>query len=214
MKKHPLQKAEEYLRKAKDILANMPLEGDEHYADPKSIKKAGRTAWKGCIEALDYVLYQERRDCDEYVSEFDKAPYKEWLNSIDDRIALVFESAYNLLNYTMACDGERDTVICDRAICYGEKLVNWCKGRQAIVEQQQEEERIRNEAEWKEYKENKKQYYKETIRQRKELEELVIAKSGMSRKEIAKTAYEHFTKANLDLVTPEEKKRFDHLVFS
>lgn len=134
MKKHPLQKAEEYLQKAKDILANMPLEVDEHYADSKSIKKAGRTAWKGCVEALDYVLYQERRDCDEYVSEYDKAPYKEWLNGIDNRIAVVFESAYNLLNFTMACDGEKDIVICGRAICYSEKLINWCKGRQAIVE--------------------------------------------------------------------------------
>ena len=36
----------------------------------------------------------------------------------------------------------------------------------------------------------------------------------MSRKEIAKGAYDDFVRANLDLVTPEEKKRFDHLVFS
>lgn len=124
MKKHPMKKAEAYLQKAKDILDKTSLEDDEHYADAKSIKKAGRTAWEGCVEALDYVLYQEHRDCHEYVSEYDKAKYKEWLTGVDSKIVTVFESAYNLLNFTMACDGEKDKVICDRAMSYGEKLLD------------------------------------------------------------------------------------------
>ena len=214
MKKHPMKKAEAYLQKAKDILCHILLEDDKHYADAKSIKKAGRTAWKGCVEALDYVLYQEHRDCHEYVSEYDKAQYKEWLTGVDSKIVAVFESAYNLLNFTMACDGEKDKVICDRAMSYGEKLLDWCKSRQAIVEQQKEEERRRNEEEWRKQKEEEKLLHKEVARQIKELEELVISKSGMSRKEIAKDAYDDFVRANLDLVTPEEKKRFNLLVFS
>ena len=214
MKKHPMKKAEAYLQKAKDILCHILLEDDEHYADAKSIKKAGRTAWKGCVEALDYVLYQEHRDCHEYVSEYDKANYKEWLTGVDSKIVTVFESAYNLLNFTMACDGEKDKVICDRAMSYGEKLLDWCKSREAIVEQQKEEERLRNEEEWRKQKEEEKLLHKEVARQIKELEELVISKSGMSRKEIAKDAYDDFVRANLDLVTPEEKKRFNLLVFS
>ena len=214
MKKHPMKKAEAYLQKAKDILCHILLEDDKHYADAKSIKKAGRTAWKGCVEALDYVLYQEHRDCHEYVSEYDKAKYKEWLTGVDSNVVTVFESAYNLLNFTMACDGEKDKVICDRAMSYGEKLLDWCKSRQAIVEQQKEEERRRNEEEWRKQKEEEKLLHKEVARQIKELEELVISKSGMSRKEIAKDAYDDFVRANLDLVTPEEKKRFNLLVFS
>ena len=214
MKKHPMKKAEAYLQKAKDILCHILLEDDKHYADAKSIKKAGRTAWKGCVEALDYVLYQEHRDCHEYVSEYDKAQYKEWLTGVDSNVVTVFESAYNLLNFTMACDGEKDKVICDRAMSYGEKLLDWCKSRQAIVEQQKEEERRRNEEEWRKQKEEEKLLHKEVARQIKELEELVISKSGMSRKEIAKDAYDDFVRANLDLVTPEEKKRFNLLVFS
>lgn len=63
-------------------------------------------------------------------------------------------------------------------------------------------------------KKDKKQWYKDVARQNKELEELVISKSGMSRKEIAKYAYENFVRNNLDLVTPEERKRFNLLVFS
>ena len=209
-----MKKAASYLQKAKDILDKTSLEDDEHYTDAKSIKKAGRTAWKGCVEALDYVLYQEHRDCHEYVSEYDKAKYKEWLTGVDSNVVTVFESAYNLLNFTMACDGEKDKVICDRAMSYGEKLLDWCKSRQAIVEQQKEEERRRNEEEWRKQKEEKKLWYKEVAKQNMELEELVISKSGMSRKEIAKYAYRDFVRSNLDLVTPEEKKRFNLLVFS
>ena len=57
MKKTAFQKAEEYLKKAKEILNNTPV-ADEHYTDVKSVKKAGRTAWKGCHEALWYVLHK------------------------------------------------------------------------------------------------------------------------------------------------------------
>ena len=213
MKKYPIQKAEEYLHKAKDILENTPLEDDEHYADAKSIKKAGQIAWKGCVVALDYVLYQERRDCDKYVSEYDKAMYKEWISGVDNNNVSIFESAYNLLNFTMACDGEKDIAICDRAMSYGKKLFDWCRSRQVFIEQQEAEERRRNEEEWRMQKMNKKQWYKVVVRQKKELEDLVISKSGISRKEIAKGAYDDFVRANLDLVTPEERKRFDHLVF-
>ena len=59
MKKTPIQKAEEYLQKAKDILANTPVVdvSDDgtllHYADVKNVKKARRTAWKGCSLALN-----------------------------------------------------------------------------------------------------------------------------------------------------------------
>lgn len=160
------------------------------------------------------MLYQEHRDCHEYVSEYDKAKYKEWLTGVDSKIVTVFESAYNLLNFTMACDGEKDKVICDRSMSYGEKLLDWCKSRQAIVEQQKEEERRRNEEEWRKQKEEEKLWHKEVAKQNMELEELVISKSGMSRKEIAKYAYRDFVRSNLDLVTPEEKKRFNLLVFS
>lgn len=214
MKKHPMKKAEAYLQKAKDILCHILLEDDEHYADAKSIKKAGRTAWKGCVEALDYVLYQEHRDCHEYVSEYDKAKYKEWLTGVDSNVVTVFESAYNLLNFTMACDGEKDVSICNTALSYGEKLLDWCKSRQAIVEQQEEEERRRNEEEWRKQKEEKKLWLKDADRQMNELLDLMLAKANLKRNDIIETAYKRWIAKNLDLLTDEEKKRFDHLVFS
>lgn len=214
MKKIPIQKAESYLQKAKNILDKTPLEDDEHYADAKSIKKAGRAAWKGCVEALDYVLYQEHRDCHEYVNEYDKAKYKEWLTGVDINIVIVFESAYNLLNFTMAYDGEKDKVICDRAISYGERLFGWCKSRETIVEQQKEEEKRRDEEKRRKQKEEKKLWQKEAERQMNELLDLMLAKANLKRNDIIKTAYKRWMAKNLDLLTDEEKKRFDHLVFS
>ena len=212
MKKTEMQKAEDYLKKAKEILNNTTV-ADEHYTDVKSVKKAGRTAWKGCITALDYVLSKERHECDDYVHEYNKPVYKDWLKVADDKIVSVFESAFNLSNFSMSCDGETDKVICDRAMYYVEKLFNWCKAKAIIIEQQKEEERRKNAEYWKEHKNDKKLYHQVVLRQRKELEELVVSKSGVSKKEIIRIAYEDFVSANLDLVTPEERKRFDHLVF-
>ena len=214
MEKTPLKKAASYLQKAKNVLDKTPLEDDEHYADAKSIKKAGRAAWKGCVEALDYVIYQERRDCDDYVSEYDKARYKEWLAGVDSNVVTVFESAYNLLNFTMACDGEKDVSICNKALSYGERLFGWCKSRQAIVEQQKEEERRRDEEEWRKQKEEKKLWQKEADRQMNELLDLMLAKANLKRNDIIETAYKRWMAKNLDLLTDEEKKRFGHLVFS
>lgn len=212
MKKTEMQKAEDYLKKAKEILNNTTV-ADEHYTDVKSVKKAGRTAWKGCITALDYVLSKERHECDDYVHEYNKPVYKDWLKAADDKIVSVFESAFNLSNFSMSCDGETDKVICDRAMYYVENLFNWCKAKAIIIEQQKEEEKRKKEEYWKEHKNDKKLYYKETLRQIKEFDELVISRSGVTRKEILKHAYDNFVRANLDLVTPEERKRFDHLVF-
>lgn len=65
----------------------------------------------------------------------------------------------------------------------------------------------------KNHKDEKRQYHKEVLRQSKELEELVISKSGMTRREIVKFEIDNFVRNNLDLVTPEERKRFDHLIF-
>lgn len=56
MKKTPIQKAEEYLQKAKDILANTPVVdvSDDgtllHYADVKNVKKADG------IEGAEYLI--------------------------------------------------------------------------------------------------------------------------------------------------------------
>ena len=75
MKKTPLQKAEEYFQKAKDILNSIPVEDEfddpllRHYTDVKSIKKAGRTAWKGCAIALNYVLEESIETYDYYAFE-------------------------------------------------------------------------------------------------------------------------------------------------
>jgi hypothetical protein len=210
MQKTPIQRAEEYLQKAKDILKSIPLADEEHYADAKSVKKAGRTTWKGCKELL-WVISNANKNYDKESEDPDnKQAFKEFLHVFDNKMVATYESAYILSNFSMACDGISNISVCVLAIHEAEKLLNWCKN---IYIQQQEAKRKDYEEWMKNHKEDKIQFRKEVARQNKELEELVISKSGMSRKEIIKFEIDNFVRSNLDLVTPEERKRFDHLIF-
>ena len=50
-------------------------------------------------------------------------------------------------------------------------------------------------------------------KQSEELLKLILKKSGVKHKEIVEIAERRFVKANLDLITPAERKQFDRLVF-
>ena len=212
MKKHPLQKAEEYLQKAKDILNNTPVEdlfedgSYLRYTDVKSIKKAGRTAWKGCSIALEYALEIPMSYNSYY--EFEKA-----IMEVAGDYYPVINSSYLLLNGTLWCDGNQHKPICDIAMNDAEELVKWCKNRQSIVEQHEEEEKRTREEYWKKHKEDKKLNERIVKRQKKELLELMLEKADLKKKDIIEMALNKWIANNLDLLTDEEKKRFDHLVF-
>ena len=49
--------------------------------------------------------------------------------------------------------------------------------------------------------------------QNEELLKLILAKTGASRKELHRMVENEFVIANLDVVTPTERKRFNRLVF-
>ena len=58
-----------------------------------------------------------------------------------------------------------------------------------------------------------KEEYALAKKQSNELLKLIIEKTGVSRKRIHELAENEFVAANLDVVTPAERKRFDRLVF-
>ena len=58
-----------------------------------------------------------------------------------------------------------------------------------------------------------KEEYALAKKQSDELFELVLEKTGTSRKKLYELAKHEFVAANLDVVTPTERKRFDRLVF-
>ena len=58
-----------------------------------------------------------------------------------------------------------------------------------------------------------KEEYALAKRQSDELLRLILGKTGVSRKRIHELAENEFVTANLDVVTPTERKRFDKLVF-
>lgn len=139
MKKHPLQKAEEYLQKAKDILNNTPVEdlfedgSYLRYTDVKSIKKAGRTAWKGCAIAMDYTLEIPLSTYSYY--DFDKT-----VKEISWEVCSLFDSTWNLLNGSLGFYGIQSKPTCDTAMDCAEELIRWCKNRKSIVEPHEKEE--------------------------------------------------------------------------
>jgi len=58
-----------------------------------------------------------------------------------------------------------------------------------------------------------KEEYTLAKKQSDELLKLVLNKTGTSRKRIHELAEHEYVAANLDVVTPAERKRFDRLVF-
>ena len=58
-----------------------------------------------------------------------------------------------------------------------------------------------------------KEEYALAKKQSDELLKLILNKTGVSRKRIHELAENDFITANLDVVTPAERKRFDKLVF-
>ena len=58
-----------------------------------------------------------------------------------------------------------------------------------------------------------KEEYMLAKKQSDELLKLILEKTGVSRKRIHELAENEFVVANLDIVTPAEKRRFDRLVF-
>ena len=211
MKKTPIQKAEEYLQKAKDILANTPLidEFDDplyvDYADVKNTKKAGRTAWKGCSIALNYALEKN-------IETYDYKAYEEETRKIGDRLYNGFDIAYYALAIYMSVDGNQSKNICDDGIERAEYLIDMCKNIQSVIEQIEEEKRDKEER-MKKFNSTKREDRRIVKRQSKELFELLLDKTGTKRKDLIEIAFQEFVCDNIYLLTPEEKKRFDYLVF-
>jgi len=58
-----------------------------------------------------------------------------------------------------------------------------------------------------------KEEYALAKKQSDELLKLILEKTGVSRKRIHEIAENEFVTANLDIITPTEKQRFDRLVF-
>ena len=58
-----------------------------------------------------------------------------------------------------------------------------------------------------------KEEYASVKQQSEELLKLILKKTGASRKELHRIVEDEFVMANLDIVTPNERKRFDKLVF-
>jgi len=54
---------------------------------------------------------------------------------------------------------------------------------------------------------------KEVIKQRKALLELVLQRTKTPKKVVIEDAMDDFVKANLDVISEEEKKQFDKLIF-
>ena len=58
-----------------------------------------------------------------------------------------------------------------------------------------------------------KEEYALAKKQKAELFQLLLKKTGTSYKDLVDMAKQDFIAANLDIITPVERKKFDHLVF-
>ncbi|MBO7440855.1 MAG: DUF5618 family protein [Bacteroidales bacterium] len=124
-KKDPISEARRYLENAKEILRDKAIEDDCFYQNGKYVKLAGRTMWKGCTIALDYALDIKKK----HGRQNDIDDYKEKSEQIDKNLFNHIVSGYNILYYSLGCDGEKKVDIARSGIETMNYIIDWCEHR-------------------------------------------------------------------------------------
>ena len=120
--KHPIREAERYLQKARNILSGKLDEDGEYYKKTKYVKKAGNTALKGLLIALDATLP---------VRKGRKRPnfkvYLKAVEQIDPNMTRPIEWTHYSLDMRMAYSGIVDHELVERCFRQMEEILEWAE---------------------------------------------------------------------------------------
>ena len=124
VKKNPVEEARRYVENAKTLLVEHgELDTETHsYNDPKYVKMAGDTLWKGVLLVLDAVFHV-RTDRRKRVHIED---YREAVGKRDKKLLQFVNNAYELLHLVMGYDGIQDKYTCDSGFRIAKTIIDRC----------------------------------------------------------------------------------------
>lgn len=124
VKKDPIEEARRYVDNAKTLLVEHgELDVETHsYCDPKYVKMAGDTLWKGVLLVLDAVFHV-RKDRRTRVHIED---YRDAIGKRDLKLLQHVNNGYELLHLVMGYDGIQDKATCDSGFRIANAIIDRC----------------------------------------------------------------------------------------
>jgi hypothetical protein len=119
VRKNPIDEARRYMENAREILSEKAKKDGNYYSDPKYVRMAGDTAWKGVLIALDGVLNVKKQGSRKDFNDYKNAVYKK-----DKKMTHPLQSAYNTLYLYLGYDGELSYKIAQIGLGYGKDIIN------------------------------------------------------------------------------------------
>ena len=120
---NPIKEAERYLTNAKQILSEKAGKDGDYYDDPKYVKMAGDTAWKGVLVALDGAL-----NVKDNLKSGQRPDIKDYQNAVaqkDRKMTKPLYSAYQSLHLYLGYDGNPSYKIVQGALADGKSIISW-----------------------------------------------------------------------------------------
>jgi len=126
IKKDPYQEALRYIENAKQILREKAGKNGEFYSDPKFVKKACQTAYRGLLIALYGKMKRENNTLPPR-NKMDVDSYRDYITKRNKKILNDFNSAYNYLHLLGGYDGDLNVNTSKTGIELALKIIEWCK---------------------------------------------------------------------------------------
>jgi hypothetical protein len=182
--------AKKYIEQAQKILEEKAIVDIEMsgrmYKNIEHVQYAGEILWEGFTRILSHIL-----DDRGIVIETSLEYILKQAEHCNDKFVTLIKEAY-LSIHAMKSGKVLSIMYADSAIDYINQIVSWFESSTSIFKQK-ETEIV-----------DSKETIKEKMRLAKEATELVIKRSGVSRRKICELAIKKFFIDNIDLLTPQE----------
>ena len=118
----PIEEARRYVANAEEIIRKAVYDPEiNSYTDSKYVKTAGDVLWKGCLIALDAVLFVRKGKGRPSIEKYQEAAAKR-----DRKLLQFVNNGYNTLHLSMGYDGTKGKKICDAGFEYANSIIDRC----------------------------------------------------------------------------------------
>ena len=123
-RKNPVEEARRYVENAKKLLVeNGELNTETRlYQDPKYVRMAGDTLWKGVLLVLDAAFHvREDRRTRVHIKD-----YQEAVGKRDKKLLQYLNMGYEIMHIHMGYDGTKSKATCDDGFRMANQIIDSC----------------------------------------------------------------------------------------